>query len=410
MSEVEWYPTVMPRKWQLDALDKWQGTLRGIVSVVTGGGKTLFAELCMLRYKQMYSGVYFVIIVPTLSLLDQWYVSLREDLSVPDDQIATYSGDGKADKPKQVNLLVLNTAREIAPRLARLGRTFLIVDECHRAASPINAKALVGPYHATLGLSATPERQYDSGFEEYLVPTLGEIIVHYDYNQALSDGVISKFNLINVEVDLTSHEKDRYGNISQKIGPLVRRLNQGEPTGDQLKRLLMQRASVAANARMRVPATLRIVASNPGARTLVFHERISAAEELRDLLVARGMNATIYHSRLAAVTRRDNLRLFRRGIFDVMVSCRALDEGTNVPETTVAVIASSTASTRQRIQRLGRVLRPAPGKDSALVYTIYATQVEQERLAREAASLTGAESVTWLRMRLAVHGKDSNSR
>lgn len=69
--------------------------------------------------------------------------------------------------------------------------------------------------------------------------------------------------------------------------------------------------------------------------------------------------------------RRDNLRLYRRGVFDTLVTCRALDEGTNVPETSVAIIAASTASIRQRIQRLGRVLRRAPGKEKATVSIPY---------------------------------------
>ena len=95
--------------------------------------------------------------------------------------------------------------------------------------------------------------------------------------------------------------------------------------------------------------------------------------------------------------RRDNLRLYRQGIFDVLVSCRALDEGMNVPETAVAIVASSTASYRQRIQRLGRVLRPAPGKRMASIYTIYATNQEEERLKEEAAGLQNAEAVQWFR-------------
>jgi superfamily II DNA or RNA helicase len=67
----------------------------------------------------------------------------------------------------------------------------------------------------------------------------------------------------------------------------------------------------------------------------------------------------------------------------------------NVPETTVAVIASSTASQRQRIQRLGRVLRPAKGKTKALIYTIFATEQERQRLANEAARLEGVAEVIW---------------
>jgi superfamily II DNA or RNA helicase len=98
------------------------------------------------------------------------------------------------------------------------------------------------------------------------------------------------------------------------------------------------------------------------------------------------------------------LRLFRRGAFDVLVTCRALDEGTNVPETRVAIIASSTASTRQRIQRLGRVLRPAQGKLLATIYTVYATEIEKDRLAREAMTLTGAEAVSWQKATLKLDG------
>ena len=152
---------------------------------------------------------------------------------------------------------------------------------------------------------------------------------------------------------------------------------------------------------MRVPAAVHLVEQNRGDRTLIFHERIASAEAIHHLLESRGARATLYHSGVDPAVRRDNLRLFRRGVFDVLVTCRALDEGVNVPETRVAVIASSTASSRQRIQRLGRVLRPSPGKDAAVVYTIFATEVERRRLDRDVGS-AGADSVAWLRVSLAA--------
>jgi superfamily II DNA or RNA helicase len=68
----------------------------------------------------------------------------------------------------------------------------------------------------------------------------------------------------------------------------------------------------------------------------------------------------------------------------------------NVPETAIAVVASATASRRQRIQRLGRVLRPARGKKAAIVYTIYATAQEQARLEEEERTLSGVACVRWL--------------
>ena len=268
----------------------------------------------------------------------------------------------------------------------------------------VNAGALGGSHRATLGLSATPEREYDSGLEDVLVPALGKVILRYDYNDALLDGVISPFELVNVAIRLTRAEQGDYNRLSQRVAVLIRRLRQGELVEDSLKRLLRNRAAIAGSAAMRIPTTVHLVEENKSARTIVFHERIEAAEEIWRLLTARKISATIYHSRIGPALRRDNLRLFRKGAFDVLVTCRALDEGTNVPETRVAIIASSTASTRQRIQRLGRVLRPAQGKLLATIYTVYATEIEKDRLAREAMTLTGAEAVSWQKATLKLDG------
>ncbi len=79
----------------------------------------------------------------------------------------------------------------------------------------------------------------------------------------------------------------------------------------------------------------------------------------------------------------------------MLVTCRALDEGFNVPETEVGIIAASTATQRQRIQRMGRVLRPANGKDGATVYTLVATDPEVARLKKEEKELEGVANVTW---------------
>ncbi len=54
-----------------------------------------------------------------------------------------------------------------------------------------------------------------------------------------------------------------------------------------------------------------------------------------------------------------------------------------------------TASTRQRIQRLGRVLRPGAERGEATIYTLYATAPERDRLSGEAKRLEGIASATW---------------
>jgi superfamily II DNA or RNA helicase len=107
------------------------------------------------------------------------------------------------------------------------------------------------------------------------------------------------------------------------------------------------------------------------------------------------MTESAYHSGIGPHLRQDNLRMFRRGEIDVLVTCRALDEGINIPDASLAVIVASTASTRQRIQRLGRVLRPAENKDHAEIYTIYASEPEADRLRQEEDGLEGVNEVSW---------------
>jgi superfamily II DNA or RNA helicase len=390
-----------PRRWQKEALSKWEESRRGIVQVVTGGGKTAFALLCIESVMRLDSLSHVIVIVPTIALLDQWYVSLMGDLQMSQSDLATYSGEERASEPKRINLMVLNTARNLAPQISSRFPTFLIVDECHRAGSPSNAKALLGPHIATLGLSATPERPFDEGLESTIAPALGGVIYTYDYRDALEDGVITPFDLVNIRIEMTPDEQREYDRLTRMIAKSMGR-HKAEGNVEMsasTERLLQQRATVSAMATMRIPVAARIAELQRGKRTIIFHERVTAANILLDVLRARGHLATVYHTGVGPPVRRDNLSLYRRGIFDVLVSCRALDEGINVPETEIAIVASSTSTIRQRIQRLGRVLRPAPGKSRATIFTLYATDQEERRLLAEAGHLKDVASVQWQRGR-----------
>jgi superfamily II DNA or RNA helicase len=343
--------------------------------------------------------------VPTISLLDQWCVALQEELLVAADEIGLLSGEERAKGTESIIVAVINTARHFTATFSQDRTVFLVVDECHRAGSPVNAKALDGNFAATLGLSATPEREYDEGFETLIMPRLGPIIYDYTYRDAARDGVISPFSLVNVQVDMLADEDREYRKLTIQIARAMRRKAEIENEGknEHLKRLLLRRAAVSATATMRIPVSVKLVESHRGERAIVFHERIEAADQILQLLIKRGHRATIYHAGIGSAIRRDNLRLFRKGVFDVLVCCRALDEGMNVPEASVAVIASSTASHRQRIQRLGRILRKAKGKEAATVYTLYATEEEKGRLQREEQGLEGITSVTWQKGRARTH-------
>ena len=147
----------------------------------------------------------------------------------------------------------------------------------------------------------------------------------------------------------------------------------------------------------RIRLTLKLLAGNRGKRALVFHEDIEACDLMHAILLENDVKSGVYHSKLTLRARAGMLGQYRRGEIDVLVTCRALDEGFNVPKTGLGIIAASTATRRQRIQRLGRVVRPAKGKAGATIYTLVATGPEIDRLNEEEERLEGVASVSWSR-------------
>lgn len=76
---------------------------------------------------------------------------------------------------------------------------------------------------------------------------------------------------------------------------------------------------------------------------------------------------------------RNALERFRDGSLRILITCHALDEGVNIPEASVGIILSGTSAKRQRIQRLGRILRRKEGKDIACLYYLFITESSEEK-------------------------------
>src|SRR5439155_22469832 len=61
--------------------------------------------------------------------------------------------------------------------------------------------------------------------------------------------------------------------------------------------------------------------------------------------------------------RREVLLRFNNGTFPIVATSRVLNEGVNVPEANIAIILSGSATVREHVQRLGRILRKSPDKE-----------------------------------------------
>lgn len=381
--------SVTLRAWQREALPLWEASgHRGIVSVVTGGGKTVFALACIAKLEPDTS----LVIVPTVALLDQWWEEIAHFFSLELDEVHIVTAN-QSMRTGTINIAVLNTAAKLQEG-GRSRPCFLIVDECHKAASAQFRTALDIPREASLGLSATPERPYDDGLNDIIVPALGPLIYEYTYRSALGEHVIVPFELRNIVFELEKDRQQEYDKLTKAIACAIRRYGTEAP---ETVNLYLRRARTMNLCPNRVRLALKLVAKHRGRRILIFHEDVEACNLIYQVLVENGVRAGIYHSRLKLKERVTVLAAYRKGSVQVLVTCKALDEGFNVPETEIGIIAASTATRRQRIQRLGRVLRPANGKEGAIIYTLIATVPEFRRLKEEEAEMEGVASASWSR-------------
>ena len=110
---------------------------------------------------------------------------------------------------------------------------------------------------ASLGLSATPERQYDAGLQEILVPALGPVIFEYSYSNALRDGVIVPFQLQNIIFQLEEERLHEYQKLTKAIAQSARRYGS---EAQETVALYLRRSRTINLSMERIRLALRIVA------------------------------------------------------------------------------------------------------------------------------------------------------
>jgi len=419
-------------RWQAEALAAWEQAGRiGIIEAVTGSGKTHVAIEALARLHAQDRWLNTVVIVPTLPLMEQWYEKLTRSRRFPDDRVGRIGGRYREifTIPPLAYVMTVQSALHHAPELLRHcwdpsfeGRykSFLIADECHHYIdAPVWKKIIRPPYEWTyrMGLSAT--------IEPYEVDGLGKIVMTYSFRDAYRDRLVPSFDLLNVGVDLTAPESERYLDLSDKIREQWRRvfkeyryelryvpdhwsfrelqrlmgkLGSGkEPEIERLFLLLFKRAEIHYMAEYKMNLAERTVAqfAAAGRKTLVFFERIAAADWVNDnvpLRAAKCLQGRLasnpqvwcrtYHSGMDRKERDRVLEEFRTQKSGALLACRSLDEGVDVPDVDGAVLIASTQAARQRIQRIGRTLRRGNGCKRPIIVTLFAKGTGDEGVTR----------------------------
>ena len=297
-------------------------------------------------------------------------------------EISLNGGGEHLEHLSRINISTIDSVKNIIEQF-NASKTLLIVDECHKIGTEKRGEVLTNNWHATLGLSATPERDYDDNFYIIIRKILGDIIFDYDYIDAREDEVIVNFKLLYAYAAMTPDEEEKYKKFTKSIQRRAATIGGNDMNDYPLKMLIFNRARMVKNSKNRIPFGIELLQKHKRDSWIVFTENKKQAKEFNKIINTKGYKSAIYNTDLDNAEREENLNNFKNGNLNVLVSCTALDEGFDMPEADGAMILSASSSKRQRIQRMGRVLRITANKQNALIVTVYSSKTEFDKLREE---------------------------
>ncbi|WP_371659484.1 DEAD/DEAH box helicase family protein [Streptomyces sp. NBC_00280] len=391
------------RDYQKQAVERWFANGgRGILRMATGTGKTLTALSAAAQLTRMLRSrdepLLTLVVAPYQHLVDQWSKDIAWFGMQPVRAYeSTTSWYGRASS--LLDALALGTAKggvivttnttfaadPLQGILARYrGRLLVIADECHN----LGAKRLRGklPTSAAyrLGLSATPERWFDDQGTSALTDYFGDVVFEMGIGDAIRAGALCRYTYTPVLVELDGEEAFLYAEVTEKIARIIAAQGFSDDTDDDspLGKLLRKRSNILGHARAKLPALHREIT----ARREDWYQLLYCAEGRHPLSYETGdiheptqlqlalslvgqdlrMPAAPYTAETRRGERQNLLRRFAAGReLQVLLSMKCLDEGVDVPAARTAYLLASSSNPRQFIQRRGRVLRKAPGKERA---------------------------------------------
>ncbi len=355
----------------------WKGSLVSI----TGYGKTRVGLMAAKEVNLLFPGKTIYVVVPTRVLKEQWETEVK--LAGIDN----------------IEIYVVNTyiKKRHTPFL-------LILDEIHRYASDQFRKVFSRTtYVAILGLTASMERQDG---KHILIQEHAPILKTIKLTDALQKGFVSPYMIFNLAIRLNKAEYSAYQEIDKRFETYFECFNHDFEsvkaamisaayrnklsmiTGKSVEQILIEAANYFYFLRKRKqflyehPAKLRAVQEifqTFDQKMIVFSESTDFADKVVEAI---GEQSFAFHTSLNKRAMTLNLEKFSKSEkYKVLAAVKALDEGLNIPDLSMAVLVSGNATKRQYIQRIGRSLRKQPGK-TALIINLYIHETQDEKWLR----------------------------
>jgi len=399
--------------YQEGAIDEWERqNFRGIFDMATGTGKTYtglgaVARLCDAREDRLA----VIIVCPYQHLVEQWVEDIERFNIKP---IIGYSSSPQKNYPQLLEdairdqklkvrnkeffcfvctnaTFALNKTQQMLSKIR--GDTLLMVDEAHNFGAERLSNLLFERYKYRLALSATLERHNDEEGTTRLYKFFGEKCIDYPLDRAIDEKKLTKYKYYPIITILSEPELAEYSQLSYEISKCMIFDKQGKrKLSEKGKRLALKRARLVGGAADKLTQLEDYIKSYVDDKHLLVYcgattilpdnqdfsdtddEDIRQIDAVTDLLGNKlGMNVAQFTSREDVQKREVLKREFAAGVtMQALVAIKCLDEGVNIPKIKTAFILASTTNPKEYIQRRGRVLRLAEGKEFAEIYDFIA--------------------------------------
>jgi len=370
------------RDYQEEAVKAWVSNKnRGVIVLPTGSGKTIVAINAMTRLN-----VPTLIVVYTKEHIRQWEDSIKK-FTDAGGLIGSYYGDEKTILP-----ITITTYQSAFRNIGLFSKKFmlLIFDEAHHLpAEKFKAIAMKMPSPYRMGLSATAVRE--DGKHEEIFPLIGGIIYQRSPSELSEEGYLAPFVIRRIRVELNKEDMNKYDELrklyinyskGRSFDEILEAARRGETNAIKALKIKSQMQQIIQKSSAKIEKVIEIAKNelSRGSKIIIFTQYRDQAEEL-----ASKLNAYLIHGGIDEKNRLETLYNFKNSKSGILVITTVGDEGLDIPDANVGIFVSGTGSRRQFLQRLGRLLRPAPGKKSVL-YEIIASRTSEEAQSKKRRS------------------------
>lgn len=285
----------------------------------------------------------------------------------------------------------------------------VVCDEVHLGLSPEYRKFFENnTWNRLLCMTATPPEEIE--YRDILYK-LAPVCYRIDLDKCVELGLVSPYKIICKPIELTAVEKQEYDKANKTfvyakyiLGQFdafdrARHImgsgkhtasNQDKAAAAQFYRAIRARKAVVDHADGKIAELQKIVIKNIGEKILVFGGSNEFTNKLAD---ATDTFSTVYHSGKTKKQKEQALKEFRSGDKPVLCSTKALNQGFDVADATMAVICGLTSKSLTMIQRVGRIVRYQEGKIGQ-IFILYVKDSQEEKWLK--SSVKNLDNVTWL--------------